>query len=491
VPRLADKPVTLTPGIHCLGGLTPAAAYAVETSEGLVLIDAGVEDDARSVKEQLAELGLDWKRIRAVLLTHAHWDHSAGAEHLRKATGARVYAGRDDVDILRAGGPPEALFSTFTNMYRTVHSTQVDVALKDGSAFKLGEVGFRALATPGHSTGSICYVMDRQGLRVLFAGDVLLSLAEVPKPRTRIHNARGTYTAYLAPRYRGDAGAFLATLRQLRDMSVPDLVLPGHPRSDTFPQSPCLSQERWEALLDRGINEMSVLLDRYERDGANFLDGVARKLLPDLYYLGDFQATAVYALLTPSRLFLVDAPGGSGLGAFLDARLRQLGVRTAPLTVLLTSCDPGATAGLRDLVEKRHAEVVAPPDGLKRVEELCPPGTVVHSALDLPGKGWFGVKPIPLKGRGLAPIAYQIRWGPKTLLFSGQMPSPATDHAARRLFADLVSAGSPGDYLTSLETLRGLNPDLWLPSQPENCQNPRLYDEEWQDIIRYNRDLLR
>ena len=112
-PILLSRPVTLFPGLHLLGGLSPAAAYVVETSAGLVLIDSGLEPDAYRLKEQMNSLGLDWHRIHAILLTHAHGDHSGGAEHLRSVTGARIYAGAEDASVLRAGGPREALYGTF------------------------------------------------------------------------------------------------------------------------------------------------------------------------------------------------------------------------------------------------------------------------------------------------------------------------------------------------------------------------------------------
>ena len=66
-----------------LGGLSPSAAYVVETSDGLILVDSGLAADAAPLKSQMAELGLDWRRLRAILLTHAHGDHTGGAEALR------------------------------------------------------------------------------------------------------------------------------------------------------------------------------------------------------------------------------------------------------------------------------------------------------------------------------------------------------------------------------------------------------------------------
>src|SRR5262249_27168295 len=217
----------------------------------------------------------------------------------------------------------------------------------------------------------------------------------------------GIYSAYLAPRYRGDVRTFLSSLRALRAMLVPDLVLPGHPGADPTPQSPRLSQGRWEALLDEGIGEMQALLARYERDGANFLDGEPKRLLPDLYYLGDFRGAAVYGLFASSKFFLVDAPGGPGLAAFVADRLRRRRREPmAPAAVLLTACGRDETAGLDELVRECHTRVVASPAGLPTLKDSCPRGTILIPADKLADQGWFEVRPIPLNGRGVAPIAY-------------------------------------------------------------------------------------
>src|SRR5262249_31541573 len=160
-PRLDFAPVTLARGLHLLGGLSPAAAYVVETPAGLVLIDAGLEPDAHSVKAQMTSLRLDWRQLRAILLTHAHGDHSGGAEHLRAATGARIYAGSGDSAVLRAGGPRDAIYSTFfvPDDIRPVR-TVVDVELHGGETLEFGDAHFRTIAAPGHTPGSVCYLLE-------------------------------------------------------------------------------------------------------------------------------------------------------------------------------------------------------------------------------------------------------------------------------------------------------------------------------------------
>jgi glyoxylase-like metal-dependent hydrolase (beta-lactamase superfamily II) len=489
VPILSPKATTIAPGLHLLGRLAPSAAYVVETRDGLVLVDSGLASDAGSLKAQMKDLGLDWRRVVAILLTHVHGDHSGGAEHLRNATGAKVYVGRGDAPALKRGGPREAFFSTFYMPLEKPHPTKVDVELEGGETIVLGGVRFRAIATPGHTPGSVCYLMERGPLRALFSGDVIMMIRGDEKPQSELGKPLGTYAAYLAPRYGGDAKTFLSSLHQLRALPVPDLVLPGHPRADPTSQSPALSQTAWEAMLEQGIREMEQLLARYEADGALFLDDEPKRLMPDLYYLGDFQNRAVYAFFASSKFFVVDAPGGRGLVEFLHARLRKLGLSPAePAAVLLTSCGPGATAGLRELIERCRVTVVAPPQGIRIVQEACPAGTVVASADDLQKLGGLPGKPVPLHGRGLAPMAYLFSWSQKTVLFSGQIPIKVNYEAREALLSDFLEArGDVAQYCSSLHDLRAIKPHLWLPAVPSDGQNANLYDNEWEQIIADNR----
>jgi glyoxylase-like metal-dependent hydrolase (beta-lactamase superfamily II) len=492
-PVLLHQAMTVAPGIHMLGGLAPATAYVVETSAGLVAIDSGFEPDASLLKAEMTQLGLDYKDLHAILLTHCHGDHTGGAQHLRAATGAKVYAGSADAAIMKAGGPHEAVFAAFLPTAQAP-TTTVDVLLAGGEVLDFGNVRFRVLATPGHSPGSVCYLMEKDNLRALFAGDVIVSLGDDRDalPQYLLGGPLGgTYITHMSPRYRGDARAFLATLQQLRALRVPDLVLPGHPRGDLTPQCPALSEERWQAILDRGIRDLETLQARQARDGTNYLDGTPVTLLPDLWYLGDFGETAVYAFRAASRLFLVNAPGGPGLLEHVSTRLQKVGAMSPrPDVVLLTGCGPHETAGLKGLVKACNPLIVAPASGLKQVKALCPTGATVLAAEDLPGKQWLDAKPVPLSGTSLA---YQLSWAGKTVLLSGRVPIKINVPAvqAQELFIDMQKSGrTTQDYRESLQRLEELKPDLWLSTFPTGGYSPNLYDNDWAEIIRDNQRLL-
>jgi glyoxylase-like metal-dependent hydrolase (beta-lactamase superfamily II) len=492
-PLLIPTASTLVPRLHVLGGLKPSVAYIVETTEGLVLIDSGLQSGAKHFESQMAELGLHRHDLRAILLTHAHGDHSGGAESLRETTKAKVYAGAGDAAVLRAGEPREAFFSIFDMPDETLHPTTVDLELRGGESLAFGDVRFRALATPGHTPGSICYLMERAGLRVLFSGDVINMIRGRDDLPGGVGRSLGTYSTYLAPRYRGNARDYLASLRELRALPVPDLVLPGHLGDDPTPQSPALSQRRWEMLLDDGIREMETLVARYEADGAGFLDGVPKHLLPDLDYLGDFGGVAVYGFFAASRFFLVNAAGGPGLVEFVKTRLQQLGREPAgPTAVLLTGGVTGDQTGLTEIVRQWHAQVVAAPMAVRALEDFCPAGTVVVSAAELPAQGWFKVAPIPLREPGFASIAYQIELSGKTVLLTGRLPNILTAQSVAGLASNIGrSKADLRDYLASLSEIRRVVPKLWLPATPLNGQNANLYDSDWQRVIDENQKLTR
>ncbi len=488
VPRLGNATATLLPGLHMIGGLGPSAVYVIETSEGLVLVDTGLEPDGGALSSEITRLGLDPRRIKAILLTHVHGDHVGAVEALKRATGAMVYAGEGDVEVLRRGGPREAFFSTFTMPTHFPRPTPVDVAIDHDQLITVGDVRFRAMVLPGHTPGTVAYFLDRNGWTFLFAGDIVTMLQGEDDPHPKGLRPLGTYSAYLAPRYRGDVQTFLTSLQKLRAMPVPDLVLPGHPASDPVAESPRLTQRRWEEMLDKGIGDLELLTARNDRDGADFLDGNPKTLLPGLDYLGEHQGSAVYTLADRGRLILIDAPGGPGLREFVESRRKQMGWPPVPLTdVLLTSCGPDATSGLRPLLEGGKLNVYGPEAGLIELGPLCPPGIEPREASKLAGELGATMNILHLNGRGVVAHAYLLEWAGKPVLLSGRIPVLFDTRSVSELSADLkVSRENALEYLQALLTLEQIKPDLWLPTVPSDAQNANLYDSEWRHVITNN-----
>jgi len=476
VPVLDGSTTTVIPGVHLIGSIGPAAAYVVETSDGLALIDSGLDDDAGAIKSEMEKLGLDWKRLRAIFLTHVHGDHCGGAERLRAETGATVYAGQRDASIIAAGGPRDAFFSTFQMPNHSPHPTRVDLNLEGGEVISIGNATFKILDTPGHTSGSVCYLLEKNGRRVLFSGDVIFRLGNKPL---------GTYSAYMAPRYRGDAREYLSTLKTLRHLRVPDLVLPGHPAASRPAHSPKLSPPEWDEMLDSGIHEMERLVARFDSDGADFLDGEPKQLLPGLYYFGDFMETAVYGLAVGSEFILIDAHGGTGLYEYLQRTGKELGLQAVkPTAVLLTACSARETAGLSDLIEQTHAQVFVAEAGMELIRARCPSGTTIVATNEPDKLKQFSVTPIELGMPGTTLLAYALDLSHKKILISGNIPTGGN----QRTIEELVSP--PGkasvtlpEFIGVIRSLSTIRPDLWLPARPVNSQNANLYQGEWQAIL--------
>lgn len=479
---LAPKLLTLAPRLHALGYLFPSVVYVIETSAGPVLIDAGLEADHENVRQGLIDLSLDPSQIQAIFLTHAHGDHSMGAMAIRAESGAKVHAGRRDADVLRRGGPWEAIFSKFDMPGVETRPVEVDVELDGGETLTFGDTTIQVIGTPGHTPGSMCYLLDRDGTRALFTGDTIMSLA----------GGVGTYSAHLPPRYRGSADEYLATLREFKRLPAPDLLLPGHPHADPEPKSPFITAADWQARLDEGIADLMAVKEHFTADGADFLDGAAKELLPGLHYLGDIENCAVYVLATDDHLLLIDAPGGKALADWLDGKLADIGLGSRRLTaVLLTSSDPQAVAGLKELVARHGCTVVCRSSAKPAIEALCSAGTRLLNDEELPSAGWLEVTTMPLADFHPDALAYVVLWEGKKVMISGRMPIPASIED----YSDLRSAmnGPLRDakaYRKSLNDLLPVRPDLWLPAVPLHGQNANLYNEKWLSTISFGLEMI-
>src|SRR2546430_14054191 len=93
-------------GIH-LETLGIVNWYMVEDGGKLTLIDAGTPRDWALFEQEVRSLGRDIADVDAILLTHAHSDHTGFAEQARKEAGARVFVHEADAERARGAKPPK------------------------------------------------------------------------------------------------------------------------------------------------------------------------------------------------------------------------------------------------------------------------------------------------------------------------------------------------------------------------------------------------
>jgi glyoxylase-like metal-dependent hydrolase (beta-lactamase superfamily II) len=217
-------------GIHRVTN-SVANFYLIGQAGKLVLVDAGTPRDWRLFNQAVEALGKTADDLDAVLLTHAHSDHTGFAEQARASTGARVWVHEQDVEMARTGkaGAKDGKTSTYllrSEFWRTFFvlatrgATRI-IPVRELSEFADGEVlevpgSPRVVHAPGHTDGSCAILLEDRG--VLFTGDVLCT-----------HNA---LTGRVGPQVmpaglNEDTPQALASLANLTGIKAGTL-LPGH-----------------------------------------------------------------------------------------------------------------------------------------------------------------------------------------------------------------------------------------------------------------------
>jgi len=158
-------------------------AYLLDGGGECALLDAGAGREPQRLIENLRADGWVEGPIAWILLTHAHADHAGGARALRESTlsrltGARIACSAFEGQLLCSGSEVElgldrAVRSGIYPRDYTYEHTQPDVLLEPDQQLRVGRYTVRAIEVPGHSPGSICYLAEGEGQRMLFSGDTV------------------------------------------------------------------------------------------------------------------------------------------------------------------------------------------------------------------------------------------------------------------------------------------------------------------------------
>ncbi len=148
-----------------------AAAYLVGGGNRFMLVDCGTGFGSDLLERNIGEICPDLKKIRILLLTHAHADHIGGVPEVQRASGCRLAAHEGDRAAIENGDPDYSAASWYQ---MELQPMAVDITLAgEGGELPVGEVTVQWLHTPGHTPGSIVAVVDEpDGTRVLLGQDL-------------------------------------------------------------------------------------------------------------------------------------------------------------------------------------------------------------------------------------------------------------------------------------------------------------------------------
>ncbi len=187
-----------TPWIRSFPVRTPTLPPATHTNVYIIgqgsvaIVDAAspYDDERAALDEAVDALVAAGERVVELVLTHHHVDHVSGATHLARRLGVGVAAHRETAARLKG---------------------RVDVTrlYDDGERLEYGPRGFRALFTPGHAPGHLCFVDEASN--AVIAGDMVAS----------------TGTIIVEPDDGGDMVQYLASLALLRALDA-RWLLPAH-----------------------------------------------------------------------------------------------------------------------------------------------------------------------------------------------------------------------------------------------------------------------
>ena len=133
------------------------ASYLITSPQGHILINSDTEANVPLLRTSVESLGFKFNDIKILLISHAHWDHDAASDTIKKLTGAKYMVMDQDVSAVESGGKTDFQYASDpTTLYAP---TKVDRVLHDGDEVKLGDTVLTARLTPGHTKGCTTWTM--------------------------------------------------------------------------------------------------------------------------------------------------------------------------------------------------------------------------------------------------------------------------------------------------------------------------------------------
>ena len=170
------EPSKIFDNVYIIGN-TGTVAYAITTSEGIILLDSLAANQVDSVLlPGMRKLGLDPAQVKLVVVAHGHADHFGGSAYFQDR-GAHVAMSAEDWDFI-APRPGAAT--------KGPAPPKRDIEMKDGQTVGLGDVRITPVLTPGHTPGSMGFLFPvrdngKTYVAAMFGGTMLTATRPTPE----------------------------------------------------------------------------------------------------------------------------------------------------------------------------------------------------------------------------------------------------------------------------------------------------------------------
>jgi len=146
------------------------AVYVLSGPSGAVLVDCGSPFGIDNILRNIENVGIRPESIELVLGTHCHYDHVGGFAALKKRY-PRIRLAMHEFDAAVVERGDNTVTCADWLFDEVFEQSAVDIVLQDRSEISAGGITFNVISTPGHSPGSISYVTESEGKRIVFTGD--------------------------------------------------------------------------------------------------------------------------------------------------------------------------------------------------------------------------------------------------------------------------------------------------------------------------------
>lgn len=157
------EPFKIAGNIYYVGA-SDVTSYLITTPKGHILIDSGFIETVPLIKANIAKLGFKLEDVKIILNSHAHYDHAGGIAELKRLTGAKFLASKQDMPLLTNGGLGDPNY----NDRFPYEGVTPDETFTDGRKIKLGGTSLRANITAGHTPGCTTWTTTAKEAKVKY-----------------------------------------------------------------------------------------------------------------------------------------------------------------------------------------------------------------------------------------------------------------------------------------------------------------------------------